>query len=61
MSAEALRNTVKADIAELVQQFGAQLAESTAAPLDKMREWQGTIAGLKLAAGKLDERYRENR
>jgi hypothetical protein len=31
--------------------------EGTAQPLEKLREWQGTIAGLRLAQDIMDEAY----
>ena len=60
MSAESLRNKTTAGLNEQIETFRHMLEAGTQQPLEKLREWQGTIIGLKLAQQALDHNYQRD-
>lgn len=60
MAGESMRNSALAKIEALVEEHKLLLANTISAPEAQMRQWQGMIRGLLLAADQIDLAYREN-
>ena len=59
MSAPQLRDAAQAEIMAHIEARAALLVETTSADLPTLRLWQGEIAGLRIAAGILSDKFRE--